>query len=231
MDENLNVVNATQSEVVDTQNVQDTGASTTSQVDSATATQKPVQDSQTNAQFADMRRKNEKLQRDYDIAKQYGQYGIFTEEDYQAALAAQEAQERGVDPTFYQEFNDMKNQLGSIQREKTLMEQDNNLRSDPIRGELYKSWESEVKQLVQNAGVDYRTAFNYLLDKKLPDLLNSQRTTGQQEAIRSLTHNAQTSPGALGGDTAANTNSVANMSKADFKKLQDEVLRGERKHL
>lgn len=220
--------------IVEPQNtvVQDTGASTTPQVDSASATQKPVQDSQTNAAFAEMRRQNEKLQRDYDIARQYGQYGIYTEEDYQAALAAQEAQQLGVDPQFYQEFNVMKNQLGSIQREKTLMEQDSNLRSDPIRGELYKSWEGEVKQVSQNAGVDYRTAFNYLLDKKLPDLLNSQRTSGQQEAIRSITQNAQTSPGALGLNAGnAPKKSIKDMTVKESDDIAARVKRGEKVYL
>lgn len=235
MDENLNTVNADAEGAVDPQinnDVPDIGANTTEQVNSAPAEQKPVQDSRTNAQFAEMRRQTEKLQRDYEIAKQYGQHGIFTEEDYQKALAEQEAQERGVDPEFYNEFTTMRNQLNTFQREKTLMQQDNNLRSDPIRGELYKTWESEVKQIADRSNVDYVTAFNYVLNNKLPDLINNQKTAGQQEAIRSLTHNATTSPGALGSDAAINNkNSIASMSKSDFQKLQEEVLRGERKTL
>ena len=209
------------------ENVQATGES----VNSEPAIQKPVQDAQTNAQFAEMRRRNEKLQRDYEIAKQYGQYGIFTEEDYQTALAEQEAQKAGVDPQFYQEHVTMKQEFDSMKREKSLMEQENSLRNDPIRGELYKSWESEVKQIASTSQVDYRTAFNYLLDKKLPDLLNSQKTAGQQEAIRSITNNAQTSPGALSAGAGNVKPSVYSMSKADFRKMQEEVMRGERKTL
>ncbi len=239
MDEILNSVNAEPEVTVEPQTTNEEVQTTGESVNSEPAAQKPVQDAQTNAQFAEMRRRNEKLQRDYEISKQYGQYGIHTEEDYQAALAEQEAQRMAENPQLlYNKLNTLEQKVtGYEEREKalarkeTLLNQEKQLESDPEVGDLYKQWKGEVKQLADNANVDYETAFSYMLRRNVGQILNSTKTAGQQEAIRSITNNAQTSPGALSAGAGNVKPSVYSMSKADFRKMQEEVMRGERKTL
>lgn len=203
---------------------------------SEVAEPKPVQDKETNAQYAAMRRETEKKAKDAVISEMYGEtYGIHTYEDYKAALdkqkAAEEAEKMGVDPDFYQQFNSMKSKLDAIEREKTLLEQDAKMRSDPARGELYKQWESDVKDKAVNYAVDLKTAFLLLLDERLPDLLSGTKTKAEQEAVKKILNNAQSSPGALGSEGAEPASSLKNMSDKDFEDLVNKVKRGEIKNL
>ena len=202
MEDALNTVNEVQSENVDTQTeVQDTGASTTEQVNSAPAEQKPVQTPEQNAAFASVRRDAETKARDSVIAEMYGSQGITTYSQYQKALAdqkaAEEAQKIGIDPAFYQEFSGMKDELSSIKREKTLIQQERDLESDPKTGELFKQWKDEVKDFAKKANCDYDTAFTIVSRNKLPDLIAAQMQKGEQEAIKKLNANANSTPGPL----------------------------------
>jgi hypothetical protein len=235
--EDFNVVNDTQGGNVDPQidtNVQDIGASNDQQVSSDPATQKPVQDAQTNAYFAEQRRAREaaetraaQLERDYAYAREYGHMGIYSEADYQKALVEQEAQQKGVDPQFYQEFNQMKNQLDSIQKEKTLLEQETNLRNDPIRSQFFKQWEGEVKQMANQFGTDYRSALAVIIEQRLGDLLNNTQFQAEQSAIQKIRTNAQSSPGALGGIGADHKTGYASLNADEKRKFRESVLRGE----
>jgi hypothetical protein len=91
-------------EVADPQDTTDTGAEATGDVsgdESATVEQKPKQSADTNATFADARRKEEidKLRtelksRDKWVAENFGKtHGIFTWEQYQSAIEATKAQQ------------------------------------------------------------------------------------------------------------------------------------------
>lgn len=246
MDElNQTPVNEGQESVTDSQQAtENTTAEPVNAGAEGIATSKPVQDPQTNAAFAQMRRQTEQAQRDRDalIAEIYGQNGITTYEQYQQAKAQAEAeakaQQMNVDPRFYQEVEGLKQQLSSyeqerqsMQRERTLSEQEKNLESDPHVGELFKQWKGEIKQLADQTGADYDVAFTLMLRNKIPDLLNSTKTSAEQDAVKRLINNAQSSPGALGQGAEKPSNSISNMSKSDFAKLQSEVLRGERKTL
>jgi hypothetical protein len=209
------------------------------------ATAAPVQDRETNAAFAQMRREAEqaKRERDQAIADIYGQsHGITTWDQYQQAKAQaeaeQKAQQMGVDPRFYQEFEGVKQKLSfyeqqaqQMQHEKTLMQQDQNLSNDPNVGEFYNQYKDEVKTLANAAKCDYDIALTMLLRDKIPQLLNSTKSTAEQDAVKRLINNSQSSPGALSQGGANQTNSISSMSKSDFAKLQEQVLRGERKQI
>jgi hypothetical protein len=204
------------------------------------ATAQPTAQEQTQTQQPDItqtqafaRRLKEETQKAKDqlIAEIYGQYGITTYDQYQQELekqrAEQEAQQYGVDPQFYQEFSSLKSELLTLRQEREM----NELRNDPIHGNFFKQWEGEVAELASRAHVSPRVAYAALLERKLPDILNSTKTAGQQEAITKITQNAQTSPGALGSEAAQQGNSIKNMSDKDFDALVEAVKRGERKSL
>lgn len=70
-----------------------------------------------------------------------------------------------------------------------------------------------------------------LTDAYLRVNFSKMRSQTEQEVIAKLQSNAQSSPGALGQGGEPPANSISKMSKSDFEKLQQEVLRGERKNL
>lgn len=82
----------------------------------------------------------------------------------------------------------------------------------------------EVYQLKHEKGLS-------LTDAYLRVNFKSLKAQSEQEVIKKLQGNAQSSPGSLGQGGAAQTSTVSSMSKADFKAMQDQVLRGERKQL
>lgn len=85
----------------------------------------------------------------------------------------------------------------------------------------------QITQLVTK-GHSLADAF-FLANKK--DIIASQTAKAQQETIKKINANGESSPGSLAGGGEAHSNSVHSMSKADFVRLQEEVLRGERKSL
>ena len=204
-----------------------------------------VQDRETNARFAQMRRESEQArqERDLAIAEMYGEsHGITTWEQYVQAKAQAEterkAQQMNVDPKFYQEFEGLKQKLSGyeterqqLQHEKTLIEQDKTLSTDPHVGELYTKYKSEVHELAKLSNSDYDIALTLLLRNKLPELLNSTKTSAEQEAVNKLINNSTSSPGSLSQGAESQKSSVYSLSSDDFAKLQEQVLRGERKNL
>lgn len=230
---------AGQTENIDTQIQQNTSteqnnksAQDTSVQNSEVADQKPAQDAETNAQFAKVRREAETKAKDAVIAEMYGQqYGIYTYADYQKAIenqrAQEEAQRLGIDPKFYQEFSTMKNQLSSIEREKTLLSQDRMLETDPKTGELYKEWRNDIHSLADQYNVDYDTAFTFLTREKIADIMAKTQITTEQNTIKNLKQNATSSTGALGSEGANHKTGYSALTAAEKKALRDKVLRGE----
>jgi hypothetical protein len=167
----------------------------------ATPQSKPVQDAETNAQFARVRREAEQRAKDQLIAEMYGDQGIRTYAEYQQALQrqkmAQEAEQKGIDPEFYNQFKTLEQKLNSYEQEKTLLQQDQQLANDPKYGEIYKQWKGEVVELAQKYNVDYDTAFTFLTREKLPDLINNAKTKAEQSAIQKIAANGSASPGSL----------------------------------
>lgn len=202
----------------------------------------PVQDRETNAAFAQMRREAEqaKRERDQAIADIYGQsHGITTWDQYQQAKAQaeaeQKAQQMGVDPRFYQEFEGLKQKLNSYEQERqqtayerTLMQQEQSLANDPNVGQLFNTYKDEVKSLAQQAHCDYDIALTMLLRDKIPQLLNSTKSTAEQDAVKRLINNATSSPGSLSQGGEPPKTDIKSMSKTDFEIMVNRVKRGEK---
>lgn len=205
----------------------------------------PAQSREDNAKFAQYRRESDQArqERDSAIAELYGQsHGITTWDQYQLAKAQaeqeQRAQQMNVDPKFFNEFENMKQELNQtkaerqmIAHEKTLMEQDKSLAADPKVGEFYTKYKSDVQRLATQANCDYDIALTMLLRDKLPDLLNSTKSSAEQDAVKRLLNNGQSSPGSLSEGGSGQSSTISSMSKADFAKMQEQVLRGERKQI
>jgi hypothetical protein len=182
--------------------------------------------------------KAEQRARDALIAEMYGEsHGIRTYAEYQAATQRQrEAEDRqryqqaGLDPDMLNQFLENHPDIKAareLKRDNTLLEQDRKLESDPNFGELYKQFRDEVHQLAKLAQADYDTAFTLVLRDKLPSLLSGTKTQAEQEAIKKITQNAQTSTGSLSGGDVPHSTSISQMPKTDFNKLVEQVKRGE----
>ncbi|MDF2800783.1 MAG: hypothetical protein K0S61_686 [Anaerocolumna sp.] len=194
--------------------------------------QKTVQDAQTNAMFAKIRREAEQKAKDNMISEMYGQtHGIHTYAEYQRAVQEQkrqqEAEQKGIDPQFYNQFMEMQEKLNSIEKEKTFIEQEAQLTSDPEVGHLYTQWKDDVKSVSKEFNVDLNTAFTLILRQNLGSILGQTSQKAQQETIQKINNNATSSPGGLSSEATHTKESVSKMSTKDFKELQNRVLRGE----
>jgi hypothetical protein len=214
-----------------------------SENNSEVAEPKPVQDAETNAHYAEMRRNQElneyrtKLQEyeqqvnsiDSEISKLYGDQGIHTWSDYQRAIEeqrqAQMYEEAGISP---ESFNQLLEQHPDIQfaREmKAKAEEEQRFQQEA--NELFQEFPdlkaeqipSEVWQLKEQRGVT-------LLDAYLRVTYKSLGQRKEQEAIQKLQQNARSTPGSLGAG-AEHKAGYANMTAADKKALRERVLRGE----
>lgn len=238
-DENLSVNTQEVANPVDQQvstqeensNVQEQQVNNT-QVENATQqTQTPEQ----NAVFAKVRREAEQRAMDKVVAEMEMEWNgkpITTYSQYQAALrekqSIEKAQQMGIDPQFYSEFEQMKQQIHMQEREKTFMQQENQLMNDPVKGQLYSKWKDDIYSMSNSYNVDLRTAFTLLLDERLGDILGQTSQQATQDTIRKINSNAVTTPGALGSEIVDTKASVKDMSKEDFGKLLDRVKRGEK---
>jgi hypothetical protein len=108
-----------------------------------------------------------------------------------------------------------------------MLQQEQTLSNDPKVGQLFNEWKGEVKNLAQQYNVDLDTAFTILARERIADVMASQRTKAEQEAIKGLQQNAQTTPGALNNGVVDHRTDIKAMSTTDFRKLQEKVLRGE----
>jgi hypothetical protein len=238
---NENVVNATSNEgVVDSQPTEQI-ETTEKPVDAGNeeVTPSPVEEKvqqtpEQNAVFADVRRKASSEAQDNVIKEMnlsWNDKPITTYSDYQRALQEQkyqkEAEEKGVDPELYSQVNTMQNELSSLRRDKTLMEQDTQLSNDPKMGEIYKEYREDIHKMANEYNVDYDTALTILTRDKFAELMSKHSIKAEQDTIKGLQQNAQTSPGAIGQSGVHGKTSIAQMDKKSFRELTESVLRGE----
>lgn len=225
MDEmNLNVVDATQSEVVGTQaeviaTEQDNTSTDSALGEVATPQQneKPVQSAEENAKFAEVRRKAEAeaetRTRDRMISEMYGEsHGIHTYAEYQAAIAKQAQEEH--DQSIREEYEakglpeDVVSELVEWKksREQSKAEQEAKQQQEKQQAEMQdfiKKYPNvkpddipvEVWQ-VNASGVPLRYAY--------ADYANDQATKAE-EIARANAENAKSSTGSVSGDGAANS--------------------------
>lgn len=125
--------------------------------------EKPVQDPETNARFADVRRRAETEARDNIIKEVYGDQGITTYEQYQEAVARQNAINEGKDPEVYA----LQQRLDTMERNSVLTQQEKILADQPY----FKEWQNEIKAEADANGVDYETVYTVKLAKEMPNIL------------------------------------------------------------
>jgi hypothetical protein len=251
MDENLTSVNAEQ--------VSDEGSQIeqgNESVNEGVATsQKPVQSAEDNAKFAAIRREAEQKAatkaKDEMIAEMYGEsHGIYTYADYQKALADQKAQEQrqqfqdenGFDPDVIKPV--VEQMLKSDPRYQRLeqMEREANVStavskfSEEFPELGIKSFDDIAKlpnidkmyEYVNSKGLSLNDAYKLA---NYGDVIGKTATQAQQEAIKKIAANGASSPGSLAAGGEGEEKSIFKMSQTDFHKLQEEVLRGERKQI
>lgn len=161
---------------------------------------------------------------------------IKTYAEYQQVLKDKEYQEQyGIDPnTVKPLFEEWKQsdpdfqELSRLKQERIIEQQDTALKNDPIKGDLYKQWETEVKTQAKTIGCDLRTSFLLMLENKLGDVLTGAKTKAEQTAIQKIATNGASSPGSLGeGSDGSKTfftkEEVKAMSQAEVSKNYDKI--------
>ena len=220
---------------IETQETQDTSAN-----NSEVAEPKPVQDAETNAHYAEMRRNQEineykqKLQalesdpRLTFVETLASQYGMTAQEYIQAVEQQRQAQmfeEAGITE---EAFNNLLSNHPDVQfaREMKAKQQEES-RFQQEANELFSEFPdlkpeqipAEVWKMKEQRGLT-------LLDAYLRVSYKSLGQQKEQEVIQKLQQNAQSTPGALGAG-AEHKVGYSNLSAADKKALRDRVLRGE----
>lgn len=220
----------------------------TSENPSEVAEPKPVQDAETNAQYAEMRRKQE-LDEYRSKAESYQQNldrvaRLTGYESHDAMLKAldqfekeQERQDliqRGLDPDALEDVvNKRIESHPDIQYAREMkQQQEEQQRFQEEANELFSEFPdlkpeqipAEVWQLKEQRGLS-------LLDSYLRVNYKNLGQQKEQEAIQKLQQNAVSSPGSLGGGDVRHNTNIKNLSSNDFNSIVEQVLRGERKQL
>jgi len=211
-------LNEGQENVVDSQNLEADVESVNEEVATSQQEEKPKQDPDTNAMFAKVRRESEAKARDSVISEMYGEsHGIHTYADYKKALdsqkEAEEAEkirkETGIDPNQMKPiFERWKQQDPAFQELKAIRYEKNTTR------ELL-----DLNTELKEAGLDLQ--LKDLSDEELIKVPNIEKVTGyvqkghnladafflankktllemkQQETIKKITSNAESTPGSL----------------------------------
>jgi len=247
MSEELNSVNAEQDGAVDQPqevtetteqpteqavNADDNGEVATPAVEEDKVPQTPAE----NKNYADIRRRASTEAQDRTISEMnlsWNDKPITTYSDYQKALQEQkwqkEAEEKGQDPELYSKVNNMQSELSSLRRDKTLSEQDSQLSNDPKVGEIYKQYKPETHKIASDYNVDYNTALTILIRENLSDIMGKKSIQTEQDTIKGLQQNSNTSPGSLGNGSFNKAN-IGKMDKKSFAELTQQAIRGELKN-
>jgi tRNA/tmRNA/rRNA uracil-C5-methylase (TrmA/RlmC/RlmD family) len=213
---------------------QDTGAN-----DSELANQEPVQSAETNAYYADLRRKQE-LDTFRTQAETYQQQldrtaklaGYQSHDELIAALdqieqdqQRQEYEQAGINPDVLNKFLEQHpsvkfaNELMQKQQEEQQFQQETQ--------EFFQEFpDVNPDQIPQEAWTLREEKGLSLLDAYLRTTYKSLGQQKEQEAIQKLRGNALSTPGALGLG-AEHKVGYSNLSESDKKALRERVLRGE----
>jgi hypothetical protein len=246
MDENS--VNAETVEPV----IPQTDVQETSVDNSQVADVKPVQSSEENAKYADMRRKTETETKDKMIAEMYGtSHNIHTYADYQKAIASQKEteenakfqEETGVDPDKMKPmFEQWKKsdpdfqELSNMRQEKNLSKELENLNSElkenGVDIQLKDLSSEEINKIPNVAKVtEYVTKGHSLADSfwlaNKKDIMTKQAQAAQQDTIKKIAANGASSPGSLSGGESSVTytmDQINAMSQSDINKNYGAVM-------
>jgi hypothetical protein len=220
---------------------------------------KPAQTPDQNHEFATIRKEAETKAKDAVIAElgyEYKGKPITTYAEYQQALKdveteqqnAEFEQQNGISPDAikplfeqWKESDPDFQELKSIRAEKNATTALSDLNkeledagldlklNDLSDAELNKIPNIEkVTELMQTRRLSLAEAF-FIANKN--DIISGQVSKVQQETIKKISANGGSSPGSLSGGGEVGEKSIYSLSKDDFKKMQEEVMRGERKSL
>jgi hypothetical protein len=211
----------------------------------------PEHDVTNTQKFAHRLKEETTRAKDTVIAEMYGEsHGIYTYADYQKALEDQKAQEErqrfqeetGLDPTTIQPM--IEKAVAEHPTVKQASEFLKTQRVDAAVGEFSKEFpELGIKSFddiakLPNIDKVYEYVSNYRLSlndayklANYGDVIGKTATQAQQEAIKKIAANGASSPGSLAAGGEGEGKSIFKMSQTDFRKLQEEVLRGERKQI
>jgi len=257
-DENESSVNAETENVVDSQietTEQETESNETVNADNVetTTTQEnevTAQSKEENSKFASMRRQMEqeytsKQQKaiDSEYDRLYGStHDIHSKADYDRIVAQQErdaqieqeAQQQGVSEDVARRMQDLedvanttKSEKAEYQRQLAMITEHETLTKDETFSDYYNEHVDEIKESAKNFNVDLTTAM--LLSIK--DNFKSISSKAEQKAINSIIKNGKSSPGSIAQGGEQRNESIYDLSNADFKKMQNEVMNGTRKNI
>lgn len=211
-----------------------------------------VQDAETNARYAEQRRKQEldeyrtkadtyssKLER----AAKY--HGFSNVADYEQALdqaeqeqrIAQEAQKAGMDEEAYRQYLAPVNEkLKSYEQEIQQLKSADVRRQYDTEASMLKAKDpnfTNYEAQAKDAWIKYpfetlADAYAFVAHK---DQVAKVKQTTEQETIRKLQQNGSTSAGSLSDGGVNHNTSISNMPKNDFNSLVERVLRGDQKQL
>lgn len=223
---------------------QDTGVQNTSENTSEVAEPNTVQDADTNAHYAEQRRKQEldeyrskadDYQRQLDRVIQLSGYQNQDEllsalDEFERSQEQAKYEQAGIDPA---KFHELVSELPEIQQFRQMQQQQQETQQmQNEANELFAEFPdlkpeqipAEAWQLKEQRGLT-------ILDAYLRTTYKNIGQQKEQEAIQKLQGNAQSSPGSLGGGDVNHNTNVSNLSSKDFSAMVDQVLRGERKTL
>jgi hypothetical protein len=229
-----------------------TGTDTGANVEPAEPQQKPVQSAEENAKYAAIRREAEQKAamkaKDEMIAEMYGEsHGIYTYADYQKALAEQKAaeerqkfqEETGLDPTAIQPLIEK-----AVADHPTVKQASEFLKTQRVEAavsEFAKEFPDlgikSFDDIAKLPGIDKMTEYvnrglslneAYKL-ANYGDTVSKAAQTAQQEAIKKITANGESSPGSLSNaaedDSLFTEEQIEKMSEAEINKHWNKVKR------
>ncbi len=251
-----NVVDSQQTEVVETAEPTETVETESSDVvetesassEVATEPVKQVQSQDDNAKFADVRRKAEQAGRDKFISDQYGKsHNIHTEADYKAAIAKQKQtdleesvrsgevdpkeayeQMKANDPDFQalkksQEETSINNQIKQLNTD--LKDLDIELEINSLDDIVKLDNVDEITKHI-DSGKTLAEAY-FLANKK--QIIEKRAERVQTETLNKVASLESANPGSLNNPGESKPDSIYDLSEADFKKMQEDVIMGRHK--
>ena len=252
-DENESSVNAETEGIVEPQEnevVEESTENVNEEVVSSQENEKPVQTQEENSKFASMRRQMEQeysTKQQQAIDKEYERlysetHDIHSKADYDRIVAQQErdaqiqaeAETQGVSEDVARRIKDLedlanttKAEKAEYQRQLAMITEHETLTKDETFSDYYNEHVDEIKESAKNFKVDLTTAM--LLSIK--DNFKSISSKAEQKAINSIIKNGKSSPGSISQGGEQKNDSIYDLSNADFKKMQNEVMNGTRKNI
>jgi len=259
MDEfNESSVNAEPVDTVEPQNNEQVETTTDSVNEDVTTSQvenKPVQTQAENANYANIRRESQQKGKDEWIASQgytWNDKPITNEAEYNLAIAEQTREEQiqvdvqqGVpddyarrlriledsDATTKAEKQELSTQKAELERQIKMTTDHEALSKDDTFGDYYNQYADSVKANANMWGVDLKTSMLMSFENNFKAYTEGFTKKASQDTINSIIKNGKSSPGSIAQGGEQRNESIYDLSNADFKKMQNEVMNGTRKNI